>query len=127
MTPQDLFLLVVIAAAGLTALRLLVEASYGRAGSRLVTFYLPTGAVFVLAIHVYLVLHFDVVAPAGWLSVGAWGLVALTQGIAALAAWLPRSLPAQGDEVPVHDAQVLAKLEDVEAAVDKLTDERQEP
>lgn len=122
MMPQDLFVASVVAAIVALVLRLIAVAGYGRGHSRLLVFYLPTLALLGLALITFLVWELNVLPPGGWGSVLAWVAVALSQLIAAVHAWLPPRPDTNPRAVPVHDAQMFAKLDEMEDRYEERQD-----
>ncbi len=117
MSWQDLNKILIVATIVVLIARLLVVAGYGRGTSKLLTFYLPTGALLVFTVRIFIYRTVDGFSPFDLPSSLTWGLVIVTQAAATVHAWLPPSLRDRGEEVPVHDAKVLAKLDHMDLRI----------
>ncbi len=94
------------------ALRLFTVAAYGRGDSAWLTIYLPTLAVMVLLTRVLVVRLTDLLESGDFSFTICVALVLVTQLTAGLVAWITPTRKAP-ISIPVHDAQVMAKLDEL--------------
>lgn len=104
--------------------RIVIVAGYGRGTSLLLTFFLPTGALLVLFLRDFADRSIVALTTPDWTLAVVLALLLVTQAIAALHAWLPPPMRGEPESIPVHDAEVAAKLDAIER---KITTEQDEP
>ncbi len=114
---QEINKVLIVATIIVLIARILVVAGYGRGTSKLLTFYLPTGALLVFTVRIFVYRTVDGLTPYDLPSSLTWLLVIVTQGAATVHAWLPPSLRRGADDLAVHDARVLAKLDDMNVRI----------
>ncbi len=118
MSWEELNKVLIVATIVVLIARILVVAGYGRGTSKLLTFYLPTGALLVFTVRIFIYRTVDGgFSPYDLPSSLTWGLVVLTQAAATVHAWLPPVMWPRTEEVAVHDAKVLAKLDHMDLRI----------